>query len=161
MEVVVSLLLGDDLLVRLWNNSDQEVQEDDQVNELISEPHQPNQVYHCVLLEDDSAWVLAFYWIPVLVVWSVNVSDGVPVALDHEFDERVDEWITELITGIRILLDLNFKQLIADCPQANPHQKVDCEWDDFIHCHENHLNQEPVRFIDSNEVLNFDETFKD
>ena len=81
--------------------------------------------------------------------------------MDHEFDERIDERIAELITGIWILLDLNFKQLVANSPQANPHQKIDCEWDDFIHCHENHLNQEPVRFIDPNEVLYFNETFED
>lgn len=48
VRVLVIYTLWDDTIIRLWYNSNQEVQQDYQVEELVEEPEQPNQINHAL-----------------------------------------------------------------------------------------------------------------
>lgn len=78
MRVLVYDALRDDSFVRLAYNSNQEVQKDDQIEELIEEPECPDEVnhdhwvvkYRCLTMVDNFVNVL-----PIFVLRRCNIAD--------------------------------------------------------------------------------------
>jgi len=86
VQVVVGLLLGDDLLITLRDDGDEEVEQDNQVNELVDEPDEPDGVDHHVLNGCFCFKFFAGLGSPCFVVWHVDIADGVPVTLNDVLD---------------------------------------------------------------------------
>jgi len=91
--------------------------------------------------------------------WCRNVANSVPVGLDKKLRERTDIRVVTL-TFLFIGFDAHPKGLIAEREETNPEHEVNCERENLNDCKDDHLNQEAKLFIDPDEELNFDESFK-
>jgi len=95
-------LLGYDFLITLAHDSDQEVEEDNEVEELIQEPEQPNHCDHCACC----FWIGLHMVHPMLVYWRSNVSNRISVNLQEVDDGHFNVGVVSSILQTLVLHDL-------------------------------------------------------
>lgn len=97
---VASLLILDDdsgvhnVLVRLRNERNQEVNDNDEDQELIGKPEQVDGVHGNVGSGSNSSILALLVVVPVGGGWWVDVSDGVLPCLDHDLGVDVNVWVS-------------------------------------------------------------------
>lgn len=103
-----------DSRVRVANNGNQEVEEDDLDKEDVDDPDEPYQPNHCVIGRKANE---IFAVVPVLVGWTCQISKWVPEDL-----QEVGEGSIDLILKIRflVLLELGTEQLECNREKCNP-----------------------------------------
>ena len=68
--VLVRQSIGNDAIVRLTDNGNQEVEQDDEIHEQVEEPDEPDQVHHQHWVTHSRVnFVVMLHFFPVLILW--------------------------------------------------------------------------------------------
>jgi hypothetical protein len=85
------------VLIRLWDDSNKEVEEQDQDYELVSNPDKPDKRDHDKPLKV----ILRVIWLesldPSWISWDCNIPYGVPVCLEEQNKVAVKHWVVSVI----------------------------------------------------------------
>ena len=135
--VLLDGLAVHDVLIWLRDNSDQEVQQDDDDDELVGEPDEPDQKHN------RESFVGEWF-----VSWVINVSDGIlPDVEEHadevSFLETFSSWCDDAALNV-------------EHDEANdPNEQVSRKWNDVNETSWNQIHQKTELIINSEEEIDF------
>jgi hypothetical protein len=137
MDIIVCFLLCNNLLINLWNHSDEEIEEYDQIDELVDKPHHPHCVDYCIFtLIAQITWLIPH---PCWVIWRRNISNRISIRDKEEF-YNIDNSSIILVYVIWIRLDLDPQWFVKTSKKQYPHSHEHGEWEGFNYCHCGHLH---------------------
>lgn len=88
----------DNTLVRLRHDGDQEVHQDDQVEELVEEPQDPDDVDHPLGVTELLRFIRLLHLLPVFVLRSTNITNRISVSLEVEW-QVLQSWVVLTTEG--------------------------------------------------------------